>query len=112
MDGSIGLSTLQKANECFGGPGNYCGREKVFDEFWRGGELALMLGPAGAGKSLLAVQIADALARGREMDGFVMPFWRREKVLYVDLAVFGPPIRRALLVFYAERTPSEDIQIP
>ena len=87
MDASIGLSTLHKANECFGGPGDYCGRETLFDEFWRGGELAMMLGPAGSGKSLLAVQIADALARGREMDGFVMPFWRRQKVLYVDLAL-------------------------
>ncbi len=87
MDGSIELSALHKANECFAGPGNYCGREQLFDEFWRGGELALMLGPAGSGKSLLAVQIADAIARGREMDGFVMPFWKRQKVLYVDLAL-------------------------
>ena len=86
MDGLIELSTLHKANDCFGGAGNYCGREQLFDQFWRGGELALMLGPAGSGKSLLAVQIADALARGREMDGFVMPFGRR-KVLYVDLAL-------------------------
>ncbi|MGD9587972.1 MAG: AAA family ATPase [Pyrinomonadaceae bacterium] len=84
MDGSIGTGTIKKVNECFGGR-DWCGwRQPLFDEFWRRGELALLIGPAGAGKSLFAVQIADALARGREMDGFMTPYWR-QKVLYVDL---------------------------
>jgi hypothetical protein len=57
----------------------------MFDAFWREGELALMFGAAAVGKSLLAVQLGDALARGRPLaDGFEMPRSRR-KVLYVDL---------------------------
>ncbi len=59
--------------------------DRLFDEFWREGELALFFGPTGKGKSVLAVQIADALARGTAMHGFAMPK-RRKKVLYVDLA--------------------------
>ena len=35
----------------------------LFDEFWREGELALFFGAAGTGKSVFAVQLADALAR-------------------------------------------------
>lgn len=57
---------------------------KLFDEFWREGELALLFGPSGTGKSLFAMQIAEALARGRPIDGFCMPT-KRQRVLYVDL---------------------------
>lgn len=46
--------------------------------------MALLFGPPGIGKSVLAVQIGDALARGRPIDGFEGPR-RRHKVLYVDL---------------------------
>ncbi len=36
----------------------------LFGEFWLEGELSLMFGEAGAGKSVLAVQIAQAIASG------------------------------------------------
>lgn len=58
----------------------------LFDEFWREGEIALFFGAASSGKSILAVQLADALARGRPLTGFRMPIKRR-KVLYVDLGL-------------------------
>ncbi len=56
----------------------------LFDGFWRTGEVAMLFGEAGAGKSLLAVQVAEALARGRPLTGLDMPR-RRHRVLYVDL---------------------------
>jgi energy-coupling factor transporter ATP-binding protein EcfA2 len=56
----------------------------LFDEFWREGELALFFGAAGSGKSVLAVQLADALSRGGGLLGFRGPQGRR-RVLYVDL---------------------------
>src|SRR5215204_6519094 len=74
----------RKINECFADTRYYCSPGPLFDEFWRVGDLALLFGPAGAGKSLLAVQIGDALARGRGLEGFQMGFGRR-RVLYVDL---------------------------
>ena len=58
--------------------------EMLFDEFWREGELALFFGAAGTGKSIFAVQLADALSRGRGLHGFRMPRGRR-RTLYVDL---------------------------
>lgn len=75
-----GLGTIKKANECVARED----RGPLFDEFWNDGELAVLFGPAGVGKSVLAVQVADALARGRPMDGFNMPEDRR-RVLYVDM---------------------------
>src|SRR5436190_16016901 len=76
---------FRKANECIAAAGRQRPVAQLFDEFWREGELAMLFGASGTGKSVLAVQIADALARGTPMHGFVMPSGRR-KVLYVDLS--------------------------
>lgn len=73
-----------KANECLFENEKLAVPSPVFDEFWRFGELAMLFGAPGTGKSVLAVQLADALARGRGMDGFDMQEKGR-KVLYVDL---------------------------
>jgi KaiC/GvpD/RAD55 family RecA-like ATPase len=74
----------RKVNECIAAIKNLSPPEPLFDEFWREGELALLFGASGIGKSILAVQIADALARGRAIEGFMMRRGR-QKVLYVDL---------------------------
>ena len=75
---------LRKANECILSAKQRKPPENLFDEFWREGELALLFGPQGTGKSILAVQVAEAIARGRGIDGFAMTA-KRQKVLYVDL---------------------------
>ncbi|MEO7155928.1 MAG: AAA family ATPase [Vicinamibacterales bacterium] len=75
---------LRKGNECIMAAKHLGPPEKLFDEFWREGELALLFGPQGTGKSILAVQVAEAIARGRGIDGFGMTE-KRHKVLYVDL---------------------------
>jgi RecA-family ATPase len=45
----------------------------LFDAFWLKGELAFLFGSAGIGKSILAVQIADAIAKGAKIQGFDGP---------------------------------------
>jgi len=60
--------------------------QMVFDEFWREGELALMFGEAGTGKSLLAMQLADTLAAGGDIPWFRMDC-PAGKTLYVDLSM-------------------------
>ena len=79
---------IRKANEYIDELKNWQPAEMLFDEFWRKGELALVFGPPGSGKSILAVQIAEAVARGRAIDGFRMPD-RGRRVLYVDLDTSG-----------------------
>ena len=78
----------RKANDCISDPASYRPPERLFDEFWREGELSLLFGASGTGKTVLAVQIAEALARGRAIEGMEMPEKRR-RVLYVDLVHTG-----------------------
>ncbi|MGE3466537.1 MAG: AAA family ATPase, partial [Pyrinomonadaceae bacterium] len=74
----------RRANECIADPGGFRPPAKLFDECWREGDLALLFAPPAMGKSILAVQIAEALARGEPIDGLDMPE-DRHRVLYVDL---------------------------
>lgn len=61
--------------------------EALFDAFWLEGELSMMFGEPGSGKSLLAVQIADALSRGRNLLSTELRLKKRRKVLYIDLVL-------------------------
>lgn len=62
-------------------------RELLFDELWAKGELAILFGEPGIGKSLLAMQLADALTRGRPIVEFLKMPETPLKVLYVDLVL-------------------------
>jgi len=66
--------------------------EMLFDEFWRQGEIALLFGEAGVGKSLIAVQAANAIAGGKPFGGLSMPTKGR-RVLYVDLVLSDAQFR-------------------
>lgn len=78
------IQPARRANDYLAGRKRFREPEMLFDEFWREGELALLFGGAGSGKSILAVQVADALSRGGGICGFRAPRGRR-RVLYVDL---------------------------
>lgn len=78
------LQPARRANDYLASRKRFREPEMLFDEFWREGEVALLFGAAGTGKSILAVQLADALSRGRAIVGFRAPRGRR-RVLYVDL---------------------------
>jgi Mrp family chromosome partitioning ATPase len=59
----------------------------LFDSFWQPAELALLFGHPGVGKSLLAVQIAEAIARGNRILGEGAAEIPPQRVLYVDLVM-------------------------
>lgn len=82
----------QKANDCIASVKHFKWPQRLFDEFWREGELALLFGPPGVGKSLFAVQLAEALARGRTIGMFRMQGYRR-RTLYVDLVMSAAKFR-------------------
>ena len=92
-------SRPRKANDCFAKLDDLAPDVRLFDEFWREGELALMFGASGTGKSVLAMQVADAIARGGCVEGFQMEAARR-KVLYVDLVHSETQFKRRY-VFYS-----------
>jgi len=55
----------------------------LFDVFWLKGELAFLFGSVDVGKSILAVQIADAISKGVKIQGFDGP-QKPMKVGYFD----------------------------
>ncbi|MEQ1607255.1 MAG: AAA family ATPase [Pyrinomonadaceae bacterium] len=56
----------------------------LLGDLWREGELAVLYGDTSSGKSLLAVQLAEAIARGRSIEPFEMTAGA-QKVLLLDL---------------------------
>lgn len=61
--------------------------EPLFGPYWRRGELSILFSTTGLGKSALATQIAESLARGAAIAPFDNPEMRRiepQRVLYLD----------------------------
>lgn len=85
-------SKARRVNDCFKNSKDFLPPGMLFGEFWREGELALLFGAAGTGKSVLAMQIADSIARGRGIGAFKMEA-KRQKVLYVALALSDTQIQ-------------------
>lgn len=57
---------------------------ELFGSFWLKGEVAVLFGERGSGKSLLAVQLAESLASGRPLISYSGKRTQPQKVLYVD----------------------------
>jgi predicted ATP-dependent serine protease len=58
--------------------------EPLFGDLWMTGEIGVMFAAPGCGKSVLAMQIAEAIARGRAVAPFECGA-KKQKVLYLDL---------------------------
>lgn len=56
---------------------------KLFGELWRENDLSIMFADTGVGKSMLAVQIADSIVRGKRVEPFEMTA-RPQPVLVLD----------------------------
>ncbi|MBW7913692.1 MAG: AAA family ATPase [Taibaiella sp.] len=55
----------------------------LFDEFWNEGEICILFADTNAGKSILAVQIADSISRGEAIQGFRLEA-QAQPVIYFD----------------------------
>lgn len=55
----------------------------LFDEFWNEGEICILFADTNAGKSILAVQIADSISRGEPLPGFRLEA-PSQPVMYFD----------------------------
>ncbi|MEQ1764306.1 MAG: AAA family ATPase [Pyrinomonadaceae bacterium] len=67
--------------------------DTLFGELWMTGELCVMFGEPGIGKSLLAVQIADSITKGKPIAPFGLSA-KSKKVLYVDLEKTAEQFKR------------------
>lgn len=56
---------------------------RLFGDLWRENDLSILFADTGVGKSVLAVQIADSIARGEQIEPLTMNV-DAQKVLYLD----------------------------
>lgn len=75
--------TIKTANQCIRESKQQPVPKMLFGEFWREGELSMLFGDSGSGKSVLAVQIAESIARGKPVEPQRLTA-RPQKVLYFD----------------------------
>ncbi len=75
---------VRAANDWVKGFENKRRPRRLLGEMVVEGEMTVLFGAQGTGKSLLAVQIAESVASGRDMPGFAAEA-RPAKVLFVDL---------------------------
>lgn len=99
----------RRVNDYFANATNFAPPEMLFGEFWWEGELTLFFGAAGTRKSILAMQMADSIARGKGIDGFNMGA-KRQKVLYVDLVLSEKQFQMRYLHPAAENSHSKHHQ--
>jgi len=82
------IFTVRTANEWLRAAKSEPVPKMLFGEFWLEGEMALLFGETGSGKSMLAVQIAESIARGRPIAPAALEA-TPQKVLYIDFELSG-----------------------
>ncbi|MBK8466761.1 MAG: AAA family ATPase [Chloracidobacterium sp.] len=110
-----GLVVVKKFNEWMAQVCSVPVSKLLFGQLWIEGEIAVLTGDPGAGKSLLAVQIAEAVARGKGYAGKITPEGvtlndelactsAAQKVLYINLKQSS----KQFAMRYAEEHDPED----
>ncbi|MFN2502528.1 MAG: AAA family ATPase [Pyrinomonadaceae bacterium] len=82
-NGEINMFEARPASEWVAATAGKPAMSKLFDDLWLAGELSILFADTGIGKSILAVQIAEAIARGHAIEPFEMTA-AAQKVLYFD----------------------------
>jgi RecA-family ATPase len=57
--------------------------EMLFGEFWHEGEISILFSDSNLGKSILSVQIAESISKGKQINGFKLEA-NKQSVLYFD----------------------------
>ena len=80
---SYNIFNIKLANEWMESARATPPQSELFGEFWLEGELALLFSDTNLGKSTLALQIAESIARGKKIPPMTsVP--TAQRVLYVD----------------------------
>lgn len=75
--------------------------KKLFLECWIEGEISILFATSNVGKSILSVQIAEAIASGRSIGGFA-PDVKPQKVLYLDFELSDKQLEARASMDYKE----------
>lgn len=80
---NVGLFTVRSANQVIDDAKSRPTPSKLFGQLWFEGEVEIMFADTNLGKSILAVQIADAISSGKSTMGMAMDA-NPQMVLYCD----------------------------
>lgn len=80
---SKGLFSIKTANQWLNVAKTSPIPEMLFGELWHENELCILFADTNLGKSILAVQIADSISRGEQINGFKLEAIK-QPVLYFD----------------------------
>ncbi len=78
-----GFFVIKTANQWIDEAKNRPVPRMLFSEFWHEGEVCILFADTNLGKSILAVQIADSISKGKAIHGFKMEA-EKQPVLYFD----------------------------
>ncbi len=102
-DGFQSLFKIQTANRWLEEASHRPAPKMLFGEFWFEGEICILFADTNVGKSILAVQIADALSRGDRIDGIPLEA-TSQKVIYYDFELSDKQFEAR----YSEKKPGSD----
>lgn len=83
LDPETGLFRIQPASKWLEESGKRPAPRMLFGELWFEGEICILFADTNVGKSILAVQIADAISRGIPVEGLALGT-QPQKVIYFD----------------------------
>jgi len=78
-----GLFLVRTANECINDAKERPIPKRLMGDFWYEGELGILFADTNLGKSIVAVQVGDAISKGEKINGFPME-GEAQIVLYAD----------------------------
>ncbi len=102
-DGFQSLFKIQTANRWLEDSSQRPAPKMLFGEFWFEGEICILFADTNVGKSILAVQIADAISRGSRIDGIPSEA-PAQKVIVYDFELSDKQFEAR----YSEKKPGSD----
>ena len=102
-DGFQSLFKIQTANQWLQDSSQRPAPKMLFGEFWFEGEICILFADTNVGKSILAVQIADAISRGSRIDGIPSEA-PAQKVIVYDFELSDKQFEAR----YSEKQPGAD----
>tara|TARA_Y100001937_G_C7132536_1_gene338302 strand:+ start:3125 stop:4231 length:1107 start_codon:yes stop_codon:yes gene_type:complete len=80
---TTGILVTKTMNQCIEEAKKTPTPDMLFDEFWYTGEICILFSDSNTGKSVLAYQIGESIASGKEIEGFRLQA-EKQPVLYCD----------------------------
>lgn len=102
-----GLFVCKPANDWIREAKNRPIPRKLFSEFWHEGELCILFADTNLGKSILAVQIGESIAKGEAIRGFHLEA-KKSKVIYFDFELSDKQFENRYSIEYAHHYQFDD----